>query len=111
MSQTVYRNHPHIQRPLTFQGLHGPFLNAAAVGLPGLLLAFVVLYLQGLPLLPGACGLLAAGTGLYVKLKQMSQRYGALGLQKKHVRHRLPKCLSWRSRQLFFDLIHPNPHP
>lgn len=109
MSQTLYRTHPHIQRPLVFQGLTGPFLNAAGLGLPALFLAFVLLYLNGLPLLPCAAGLLGGGTALYARLRLLSRRYGVLGLRKRQLHRRLPGSLRIRSRRLFLSLVQPNP--
>lgn len=109
MSQTLYRNHPHIQRPLSFQGLTGPYLTAAGLGLPVLFLLFVLLYLNGLPLLPCAAGLLGGGTGYYARLRQLSRRFGVFGLQKRQLHRRLPRSLRIRSRRLFLSLPKTNP--
>lgn len=109
MSQTLYRTHPNIQRPLVFQGLTGPYLAAAGLGLPALFLVFVMLYLCGLPLLPCAAGLLGGGSAYYARLRQLSRRFGVLGMRKRQLHRRLPRSLRIRSRRMFLTLLETNP--
>jgi hypothetical protein len=104
MTTSVYVIHREVNRPLIFGGLVEQYIFYAGIGLVSDFLLFVVLYCCKSP--PWFCipfALLAGAANVLINLR-LSRQYGVYGRMKKRARRRVPRCIQWKSRQIFLTL-------
>lgn len=100
----VYQINKGVSKPIVFKGLKAQYIAYLAIGLVGLLVSFVVLYICGvslwliMPLISGA------GMGLFFGVFRLSSRFGEHGLSKYFAAKRLPDHLWFNSRKIFTGL-------
>jgi hypothetical protein len=94
-----------VNRPLTFKGLKGQYIVAAAAGLLGDFLLFILLYLCHFP--PYGCLLIvfSLGTGIVAIAYRLNKKYGIHGWMKARAHRRLPKWIRYQTRDLFIKSI------
>lgn len=100
----IYQINKGINKPIIFKGLQGQYILYLACGLVGLLLAFTLMYVAGLPLyvlLPMVFGL---GTALFMGVGRLSRHFGVHGLAKFMARRSLPEYVRFSSRRVFTSL-------
>ena len=101
MSNNTYTINKGVDKPIEFKGLKAQYAVYLGIGLLGLLLGFVVLYISGVP--PLICpGIVAVIGGVFFQqLYGISKRYGQYGLMKKRAARRIPKFIKSSSRRVF----------
>lgn len=104
MSTSVYKINKGINKPLEFKGLKAQYIAYLATGLIGLLILFAVLYITGVNMF--ICLFLTAvlGTGLFMTVYRMSEKYGQHGLLKKMAARSIPDHIKSKSRKPFLQL-------
>lgn len=101
---SIYQINKGINKAIEFKGLRAQYITYLAIGLVGLLLLFMVLYLCKVNLYICVVLVLGSGTALVASVFKMSHKYGRFGLMKKRARRSLPGYLYFNSRKLFFRL-------
>lgn len=104
MSTSVYTIHKGINRPVEFKGLKAQYIWWLGAGLLLLLIVFAVLYIAGVH--PFLCLLLiaCAGTGLCIRVYQLSRRYGEHGMMKTLAKRSIPTVIKTYSRTTYTSL-------
>jgi hypothetical protein len=101
---SVYYINKGINKPIEFKGLKAQYIAYLAIGLIGLLILFAVLYIIGVNMFI-CLGLTAIlGTGLFMFVYRMSDKYGQYGLLKKMAKRSIPIYLKVSSRKIFTNL-------
>jgi hypothetical protein len=101
----VYPSYRAVGRPIEFLGLQGPYILLTAIALVADFLLFVILFCCGTT--TWLCLSIAFGLGATAIAagRQLSQRFGARGLQKHLAAKRLPKAIRLDSRRVFVNLL------
>ena len=101
MTNPSYIIHKGLNRPIEFKGLKGRYVIYMAVGLIGLLMAFVVLYLSGLST-TGCLGTVSVtGAIFFYRIATLSRRHGQYDLMKNRAAKRIPGSIHSRSKSVF----------
>lgn len=104
MAASVYNINKGINKPIEFKGLKAQYIAYLAIGLIGLLILFAVLYIIGVNMFV-CLGLTAIlGTGLFMFVYRMSDKYGQHGLLKKMASRSIPEFIKCTSRISFTQL-------
>jgi hypothetical protein len=104
MTTSVYNINKGINKPIEFKGLKAQYIAYLAIGLIGLLILFAVLYIIGVNMFV-CLGLTAMlGTGLFMFVYHMSDKYGQYGLLKKMASRSIPDFIKCTSRISFTKL-------
>lgn len=108
MASSVYKINKGINKPIEFKGLKAQYIAYLAAGLIALLILFAVLYIIGVNIF--VCLFLTGllGTGLFMTVYRMSNKYGQHGLLKKMAARSLPDHIKSKSRRPFLQLKAPN---
>ncbi|SEN05570.1 protein of unknown function [Mucilaginibacter gossypiicola] len=101
---SVYFINKGINKSIEFRGLRAQYIAYLALGLVGLLILFVVLYMMGVNAYVCLTLITGLGVTLVIGTFRLSHKYGKYGLMKKRARRSLPDCLKSRSRKLFIHL-------
>lgn len=104
MEKAEYHINKGINRPVEFRGLKAQYVWYLGAGLLVLLILFAVLYISGVNSFICLAVVGAAGTYLFIRVYQMSHRYGQYGLMKKIASRKVPTAIKIRSRQVFIRL-------
>jgi hypothetical protein len=97
----VYQVNKGVSRPIVFKGLIAQYIAYLAIGLVGLLLLFVVLYVAGVPILFLLPIILSLGVALFFCVFRLSAKFGEHGLMKFLAARSIPSFLIFRTRRLF----------
>lgn len=100
--EIAYTINKGINRPIEFRGLKGQYIYILAIGLILLIIGFAVCYIVGVPVylcLPIA---LLLGSGLFVGVYRLSDKYGEYGLMKAIAFRQVPTAIVCRSRKVFW---------
>jgi cell division protein FtsW (lipid II flippase) len=103
MANSVYTINKGINKPVEFKGLKAQYIWYLGGGLLILLILFAILYIAGIPSWICIVIVAAGGTGLFVKVYQLSRQYGEHGLMKKAARKGIPEVLRLKSRRIFMQ--------
>lgn len=104
MATSVYNINKGINKPIEFKGLKAQYIAYLAIGLIGLLILFAVLYIIGVNMFV-CLGLTAIlGTGLFMSVYRLSDKYGQYGLLKKMAMRSIPDFIKCTSRLPFTQL-------
>lgn len=101
---SVYKINKGINKPIEFKGLKAQYIIYLAVGLLVLMILFAVLFVAGVNTFVCLVLILMLGTGLFVMVFRMSEKYGQYGLLKRTARRHIPDYLIIRSRRKFINL-------
>lgn len=102
MANSVYKINKGINKPVEFKGLKAQYIWWLGGGLVVLLILFAILYIIGINTFfcVGLVGV--AGTGLFIQVNKLSNKYGEHGMMKKIAKSSVPKTLKSYSRKIFF---------
>ena len=106
MANSVYKINKGINRPIEFKGLKAQYIGYLGIGLVGLLIAFVILYVIGVNMFVCLAIIAGAGVALFMNGDRMSAKYGQHGLLKKRASRNIPEFIACRSRKIFIHLKH-----
>jgi hypothetical protein len=101
MTNPSYIIHKGLDRPIEFKGLKGRYVIYMAVGLIGLLMAFVILYLLGLST-TGCLGIVSVTAAIFFyRIAALSRRYGQYDGMKNRAAKKIPGSIQSRSKHVF----------
>ena len=102
MSNSVYKVNKGINKPIEFRGLKAQYIWWLGGGLVILLILFAILYVIGINTFFCAGLTLILGTGLFIQVYTLSNKYGEHGMMKKVARRGIPGTIKSYSRNIFF---------
>jgi hypothetical protein len=102
---SVYQINKGVNKPIEFKGLKAQYIWWLGGGVICLLIFFAVLYIIGINTFVclGIIGI--SGTALFMKIFQLSSKYGQYGMMKMIAKRSIPTCIKSRSRKHFIQLI------
>ena len=104
MSTSVYKINKGINKPVEFRGLKAQYIWYLGGGLVILLIVFAILYVIGVNTFI-CVGLIAIlGTGLFIKVYSLSNKYGEHGMMKKVAQRSIPTVVKSYTRKAFFKM-------
>jgi hypothetical protein len=106
MANSVYKINKGINKPIEFKGLKAQYIGYLGIGLVGLLIAFVILYIIGVNMFVCLAIIGGLGVALFMNVYRMSAKYGQYGLLKKAASRNVPEFVACRSRKIFINLKH-----
>lgn len=98
---SVYQVNKGINKSIEFIGLKAQYIWYFGGGVICLLILFAAMYIAGLNSLICIAVVLAAGTGMVIKVYQLSNTYGEYGMMKKIARRSIPRKIRSGSRSVF----------
>jgi hypothetical protein len=101
---SIYKVNKGINKAIEFRGLKAQYIAYLGGGLVGLLILYAVFYIVGVNTYVCLILIGGAGTGLFMTVFRLSNKYGQYGLLKKNAKRSLPVYLKFRSRKIFFHL-------
>lgn len=104
MATSVYRINKGINRPIEFKGLKAQYIWYLGAGLVLLLILFAIMYISGVNVFISLPLILLLGTGLFIFIYRLSNKYGEYGLMKEAARRSVPLYIKSNSRKQFFNL-------
>ena len=107
MSTSIYKINKGINKPIEFKGLKAQYIWYLGGGLLGLLILFAILYICGLNTFVCLGVILLLALGLFMKVYQMSRKYGQYGMMKKAAKKILPSGIKLPSRFIFLKISQP----
>lgn len=104
MPNSIYRINKGINKPIEFKGLKAQYIWYLGAGVLALLVAFTILFILGVN--PFICLFIIAiaGTGLIIKIYQLSHTYGEHGMMKKLAHRQIPLNIRIKSRGVYRKL-------
>ncbi|CAN5396425.1 DUF4133 domain-containing protein [soil metagenome] len=102
MATSVYKINKGINKPIEFKGLKAQYIKYLGFGLVALFILFAILYITGVNMYICLVFIALAGTGLFIQVYKLSNKYGEYGRMKKAARRSIPRIVKVRSRKLFF---------
>lgn len=100
---SVYSINKGIGRSIEFKGLKAQYIWWLGGGLVLLFVLFAVMYLIQVPLFVSLGAVVMVGTGLVIKVYQLSNRYGEHGMMKAMAKRSVPTALHTRKRVMFLE--------
>ena len=105
MSTSVYHINKGINKPVEFKGLKAQYIWYLGGGIVALLILFAIMYISGVNVYLSLVLIISAGTGLFIFIYRMSNKYGEHGIMKQMAKHQIPACIKFRSVKVFRVLI------
>lgn len=105
MSTSVYHINKGINKPVEFKGLKAQYIWYLGGGLVALLILFAIMYISGVNVYLSLVLIISAGTGLFIFIYRMSNKYGEYGIMKQMAKRQIPDCIKIRSVRIFSTLI------
>jgi hypothetical protein len=102
MSTSVYKINKGINKPIEFKGLKAQYIWYLGAGLVILLILFAILYIIGINTFLCVGLIVVLGTGLFIQVYKISNKYGEHGMMKKVARRGIPDVVKSHSRNIFF---------
>src|SRR6187402_1544079 len=102
MSNSVYKINKGINKPIEFRGLKAQYIWWLGGGLVILLILFAILYVIGVNTFFCVGLILILGTGLFMQVNRLSNKYGEHGMMKDIAKRAVPKIIKSYSRKVFF---------
>lgn len=101
MPNSVYQINKGINKPIEFKGLKAQYIWYLGGGIVALLLLFAILYMFGMNSYISVVVIALSGTGIFVWIYRLSNKYGEHGMKKKMAERNIPKVLKCYSRKPF----------
>ena len=101
MSNSVYQINKGINKPIEFKGLKAQYIWYLGGGLVILLVLFAILYIIGVNTFFCVGIIVILGTGLFMHVYTLSDKYGEHGMMKKVAKHGIPDTVRSYSRKVF----------
>lgn len=98
---SVYTVNKRINRSIEFKGLKAQYIWYLGGGLLILLILFAMLYICGVNTVLCLGIIIALGTGLFIYVYRLSNKYGEYGMLKKVAKKGIPGLIKCNSRKLF----------
>ena len=102
MSNSVYKVNKGINKPIEFRGLKAQYIWWLGGGLVILLILFAILYVIGVNTFFCVGLIVILGTGLFMQVYTLSNKYGEHGMMKDIAKRAVPKIIKSYSRKVFF---------
>jgi hypothetical protein len=102
MSSSVYKVNKGINKPIEFRGLKAQYIWYLGGGLVILLIVFAILYIIGINAFFCVGLIVILGTGLFMQVYTLSNKYGEYGMMKYIARKNVPNTVKSYSRKIFF---------
>ena len=102
MANSVYKVNKGINKPIEFRGLKAQYIWWLGGGLVILLILFAILYVIGVNTFFCVGLILILGTGLFMQVNRLSNKYGEHGMMKDIAKRAVPKIIKSYSRKVFF---------
>jgi|SRR6187401_3238207 len=102
MSSSVYKVNKGINKPIEFKGLKAQYIWYLGGGLVILLIVFAILYIIGINTFFCVGLIVILGTGLFIQVNRLSNKYGEYGMMKKVAKRAVPGTIKSYSRKVFF---------
>src|SRR4051794_21232890 len=100
MANSVYKINKGINKPIEFKGLKAQYIWYLGGGFVVLLISFVVMYLVGVNTYVCLIIIILSGTILFIRIHQLSRKYGEHGMMKKIAQRGVPKVIKCNSRSI-----------
>jgi hypothetical protein len=107
---SVYQVNKGINKSIEFKGLKAQYIWYFGGGVICLLILFAAMYIAGVNSLVCIGVILAAGTGLVIKVYNLSNTYGEYGMMKKIARRSIPRLVRSAGRGIFMAKKTGNQH-
>ena len=104
MANSIYNINKGINKPVEFKGLKAQYIWWLGGGLVCLLVVFAGMYIAGINTFLSLGIILVAGGWLFMKIYQLSHRYGQYGMMKMLAKKSIPTCIKSGSRKIFISL-------
>jgi hypothetical protein len=101
MANSVYTINKSINKSIEFKGLKAQYIWYFGAGVVALLILYAILYFIGVNTFICIGIILACGTGLVIKVYELSNTYGEHGMMKKMARRSIPPVVKSYNRQAF----------
>src|SRR5678809_354620 len=105
MANSVYKINKGINKPIEFRGLKAQYIWYLGGGLVILLIFFAILYVIGVNTFFCVGLIVILGTGLFMQVYTLSNKYGEHGMIKKVAKRGVPDTVRSYSRKVFFKNI------
>ena len=101
MANSVYKVNKGINKPIEFRGLKAQYIWWLGGGLVILLILFAILYVIGVNTFFCVGIIVILGTGLFMHVYTLSDKYGEHGMMKKVAKRGVPDTVKSYSRKVF----------
>lgn len=101
MANSVYKINKGINKPVEFKGFKAQYIWYLGIGLVILLVLFAILYIIGVNTYVCIITILLLGSGLFMQVSKLSNRYGEHGMMKKIARQSVPRVIKSYSGKRF----------
>ena len=108
MNTSIYKVNKGINKPIEFKGLKAQYIWYLGGGLLTLLILFAVLYICGVDTFVCLAIIGLLGTGLFLYVFKLSDKYGEYGMMKKVASKGIPKIIKCNSRKIFIQILKKN---
>ncbi|MFC6100794.1 DUF4133 domain-containing protein [Olivibacter domesticus] len=99
----IYRINKGVNRPVEFKGLKAQYIWYLGGGVMVLLIIYAGLYFMAVNQYLCLVLIGALGTGLVVKVYELSNKYGEHGMMKAIAKKSVPKLIKCNSRKVFIE--------
>ena len=101
MANSIYKINKGINKPIEFRGLKAQYIWYLGGGLVILLILFAILYVIGINTFFCVGIIVILGTGLFMHVYTLSDKYGEHGMMKKVAKRDVPNTVKSYSRKVF----------
>jgi len=101
MANSIYKINKGINKPIEFRGLKAQYIWYLGGGLVILLILFAILYIIGVNTFFCVGIIVILGTGLFMHVYTLSDKYGEHGMMKKVAKRGVPNTIKSYSRKVF----------
>ena len=101
MANSIYKINKGINKPIEFRGLKAQYIWYLGGGLVILLILFAILYIIGVNTFFCVGIIVILGTGLFMHVYTLSDKYGEHGMMKKIAKRGVPDTVKSYSRKVF----------
>jgi len=101
MANSIYKINKGINKPIEFRGLKAQYIWYLGGGLVILLILFAILYIIGVNTFFCVGIIVILGTGLFMHVYTLSDKYGEHGMMKKVAKRSVPDTVRSYSRKVF----------
>ena len=101
MANSIYKINKGINKPIEFRGLKAQYIWYLGGGLVILLILFAIIYLIGVNTFFCVGIIVILGTGLFMQVYSLSDKYGEHGMMKKVAKRGVPDTVKSYSRKVF----------
>jgi len=101
MANSVYPVNKGINKSVEFKGLRAQYIWYLGAGILALMVLYGTMYILGIPSLICVPVIIAAGTGVVMKVYGLNGKYGEHGMMKEMAKRKIPRVIKCNSRKVF----------